>query len=164
MQVERGDMNEQEDRKIHVDEDWKAKVEAEREALQAQEEVTRDEGQRPPLPAPDFATLITNFASQALLALGRMPDASGAMREVDLELARYAIDLLEVVQTKTAGNLEPDEEQMLSSILHDLRMAYLDTSRTVQSAPAAGVTPPGQPGTPDARPGTGGTGGRIITP
>ncbi|MGD8395354.1 MAG: DUF1844 domain-containing protein [Candidatus Eiseniibacteriota bacterium] len=160
-------MSEQDERKISVDEGWKAKVEAEREALQAQEQeqVQREEDQRPPLPTPDFATLITNFASQALLALGRMPDASGQTREVDLELARYAIDLLEVVQTKTAGNLEPDEEQMLGSILHDLRMAFLDTSRTVQAGPAPGTTPGHQGNAPDGQPpDAGGRSGRIITP
>ena len=72
----------------------------------------------------------------------------------DMELARYAIDMLGVVEEKTRGNLSTAETQLLEVTLHDLRMAYLDATRVrpAGDAPAAG------------EPASGGGKSRIITP
>jgi hypothetical protein len=39
------------------------------------------------------------------------------------------IDLLGILREKTKGNLEAAEEQLLASMLYDLRMRYVEVSR-----------------------------------
>jgi hypothetical protein len=46
-------------------------------------------------------------------------------REVDVELGKHWIDVLGMLQKKTAGNLNPKERQMLEGLLSDLRMQYV---------------------------------------
>jgi hypothetical protein len=152
-------MNDQPKSKIEVDEDWKARVDAEKQAFSMQEEAEAKTRERPPLPAASLTSLISSFATQALVGVGRLPDPASGKPQLDLELARFAIDMIEVVQTKTAGNLEPGEEQMLAGTLHDLRMAYLDAAKRG----AAGSQPGGDDGVAKEKEEKQGT-PRIITP
>ena len=81
------------------------------------------------LPKPDFASLVVSLGSSALFHLGLVPDpTTGEPGTVDLPLARQTIDLVEVLQEKTRGNLDDDEEQLLQSLLTDLRMRYVEKS------------------------------------
>lgn len=134
-------MSEQDEKKIHIDEDWKARVEAEKKAFEAQEKLEGRPGERPPLPPASFTTLISNFMTQALMSLGRLPVPGGEEPQVDLEMARYAIDMIEVLQQKTAGNVDEDEAQLLRTALDDLRMAYLHVAKAVEAAGRKVVTP-----------------------
>jgi hypothetical protein len=47
---------------------------------------------------------------------------------VDLPIAKQIIDTLGMLQEKTKGNLDPDEERLLKSVLYDLRMRYIQKS------------------------------------
>ena len=89
----------------------------------------------PPLPEMNFATLIFSLSSSALVHLGQMPDPATGEARADLPLAKQTIDLLGLLQTKTKGNLEEDEEKMLEGVLYDLRMAYV---QAVKNAPKSG--------------------------
>ncbi len=60
--------------------------------------------------------------------LGEIPDPV-APAGPDLSAAKQMIDLLGILRDKTTGNLEPAEEQLLSSMLYDLRMRYVEVSR-----------------------------------
>ena len=57
--------------------------------------------------------------------LGTM--AGDAQKDQNLELARLHIDLLEVLQQKTASNLDPEERAMLDDVVYRLRLAYVQT-------------------------------------
>jgi len=46
-------------------------------------------------------------------------------REPDLEMARYNIDMLEVLEAKTKGNLTAEEAQVLKNTLSELRMGFV---------------------------------------
>ena len=46
-------------------------------------------------------------------------------REKNLEEAKYTIDLLEMIEEKTKGNLTPEEKRYLDQILYDLRMRFV---------------------------------------
>ena len=46
----------------------------------------------------------------------------------DLELAKYNIDMLEVLGTKTSGNITDEEKNLLENTLHQLRMAFVKIS------------------------------------
>ena len=59
-----------------------------------------------------------------------MPDpTTGEPGSPDLPLARQTIDLVEILQEKTRGNLTPEEDQLLQSLLTDLRMRYVEASQ-----------------------------------
>lgn len=83
----------------------------------------------PDIPAARFDTLIQLLGSQALLALGFIPDPQGKT-EVRLPLARHFIDLLAVIEAKTKGNLEESEEKTIERTLHELRVLYLEKAQT----------------------------------
>ena len=46
--------------------------------------------------------------------------------EIRLELARHAIDMLDILEQKTKGNLTADEAAMLEGILHQLRLEFME--------------------------------------
>jgi hypothetical protein len=41
------------------------------------------------------------------------------------------IDLLELFQEKTKGNLEADEQKFLDSILHQLKLHYVEKAKII---------------------------------
>jgi len=119
-----------EEKKIIVDEDWKAEAQKEKEILAAQEEAekkkTPEEKQaRGPLPQGNFAALISMLTTQALFALGLLQVKGQEKREPDLELGKYNIDMLEILEEKTKGNLTKEEETVLANTLNELRMGYV---------------------------------------
>jgi len=119
-----------EEKKIIVDEDWKAEAQREKEILAAQEEAekkkTPEEKQaRGPLPQGNFAALISMLTTQALFALGLLQVKGQEKKEPDLEMAKYNIDMLETLEEKTKGNLTKEEETVLANTLNELRMGYV---------------------------------------
>ncbi|MCU1267324.1 MAG: hypothetical protein JWM21_3642 [Acidobacteria bacterium] len=75
-----------------------------------------------------FVNFAMSIASNAASALGMMEHPVTHKREVDLELGKHWIDVLGMLQKKTAGNLSPPEAQILESWLADLRMQYVSLS------------------------------------
>ena len=84
--------------------------------------------QTPEIPPARFDILIQLLSSQAILALGLIPDPQGKT-EVRLPLARHFIDLLAVLESKTKGNLDAREAKNLEQSLHELRVLFLDRSK-----------------------------------
>jgi len=76
----------------------------------------------------NFTTFVMGLSTQALMHLGEIADPE-APHAPDLGAAKQMIDLLGILREKTTGNLEPAEEQLLSSMLYDLRMRYVEVSR-----------------------------------
>jgi len=64
-----------------------------------------------------------------MFQLGFLPGPGGERIPTDLVNARRTIDLLEVLQNKTAGNLSDDEARMLEEVLYELRMSYIEVQR-----------------------------------
>lgn len=73
----------------------------------------------------DFATFIMSLASQALLQLGVVPPPPGVSVDVNPQASKYTIDIIGLIQEKTKGNLDENEEKLLKGMLHDLRMQYV---------------------------------------
>jgi hypothetical protein len=82
-----------------------------------------------PLPPASFATLVSSLATQAIAALGQIPDPVERKPVVRLDIARHVIDTLDVIEQKTKGNLTADEAKMLSNLLHELRMVFVHVQR-----------------------------------
>ena len=125
------------DKKLIIDEDWKQQAQKEKEVLAAKEKGEQaaegTEGREGPLPAGDLAALISMLTTQALFSMGLLQVKGQDPREPDLELARYNIDMLETLQTKTKGNLSEDEEAVLKNTLSELRMGYVHVANQIQS-------------------------------
>lgn len=82
-----------------------------------------------------FLSFIMSIASNAASALGMMEHPVTHQREVDIELGKHWIDVLGMLQKKTAGNLNPKETQMLEGLLADLRMQYVSLVNAPPRAP-----------------------------
>jgi hypothetical protein len=78
-----------------------------------------------PLPEINFPTFIASLNASALVHLGIIEDPVSGKAEKNLAMAKQTIDILSMLQQKTAGNLTSDEEAMLKSILYDLRILYV---------------------------------------
>lgn len=80
------------------------------------------------LPPANFAGLLIGLATSVFIHLGESPDPALAAGEVDLPAAKHSIDLLSVLQEKTRGNLEQEEEALLTTLLYDLRLRFVQAS------------------------------------
>jgi hypothetical protein len=80
------------------------------------------------LPRIDFATFVVSLSHGGMMHLGDIAEP-GAATEPDLVLARQTIDILEMLEEKTRGNLTGDEERMLSQALGELRQRFSEVSR-----------------------------------
>jgi len=145
---------------VSSDEDWKNRVKAEDAALdqefrqpaetaksaqtstteksttEKQTSTTEKSAPRstgPELPEPSIETLIGLLSTQAMVALGILPNPVSRKAERELTTARYFIDLLSVVEQKTAGNLTRDEAEALDGTLHSLRMTFVQRSKETVS-------------------------------
>jgi hypothetical protein len=143
---------------IHVDESWKERARREKERLASaaqegdpsaetsggEESAGESAGEAAPgadaspggagaemgpLPPANFLMFVSSLATQAMVHLGAIPDPVTGQTAEDLDHAKYMIDLLEMLQEKTKGNLDDREAQTLKSILYDLRMTYVQKTR-----------------------------------
>jgi hypothetical protein len=76
-----------------------------------------------------FSTFVLGLSTQALLHLGEIDSPLTGKTERDLGAAKHVIDILGILREKTRSNLEPGEQQLLSSMLYDLRMRYVELVR-----------------------------------
>jgi hypothetical protein len=87
-------------------------------------------GEPPPGPTIDFPSYILSYYTQGLVLLGEVPNPYTNKKEEDVEAARHTIDILSMIEEKTKGNLSKDEQQLLESVLYELRMKFMaKTSR-----------------------------------
>ena len=82
------------------------------------------------LEEPTISTLMLSLSTQALMLLGEIPDVTSGRPMRDLRAARSIIDLLAVLEQKTRGNLDTAEVVLLERILFDLRMRFVEISRS----------------------------------
>lgn len=105
-----------------VDDSWK-------------EEVAREKGRtpssEPPKPDLSFSVFLTSLGYQALMHLGELPHPETKKLSVDLEQARETIDLLILLQAKTTGNRTLEEEELLSRLIPELQMKFVQKSSSL---------------------------------
>ena len=77
--------------------------------------------------SPQFSNLILSIASTALIKMGLDPNNK---EEKNLDIARYNIDLLELLKTKTVNNLSKEETELLDSCISDLQIQFVNQSNT----------------------------------
>jgi hypothetical protein len=124
--------------KIYVDSDWKQEAAEEKKRL---DEQMKEAPQSQQLPPANIYEIINLLVMQATVGLGGMKTPSGGVVPPDYGVAKYFIDLLEVLQEKTKGNLEEEESKALNAVLYELRMRYVQTV-----SGSGGQAPPSEPG------------------
>ena len=73
-----------------------------------------------------FVNLVSALAASAMQQLGKLVNPLTGKTEINLQGAKATIDLLEMLQAKTAGNLNQDEANLLRSTLSNLQLNYVD--------------------------------------
>lgn len=119
-----------EDPELVVDTDWKSQVEKEKQEVAEEETSAADAEMTGELPPASLAMLISTFYSQAMMALGVMENPSTGKKDSDLNMAKHFIDTLEMLQEKTKGNTNDEEDKMFDEVLHLLRMAYVGATKS----------------------------------
>ena len=82
-------------------------------------------------PSERFAMLVSYLSTTAMFQLGLLPGPGGEYIPSDLVNGSRTIDLLEVLQEKTRGNLTRQESKLLDEVLYELRMTYLEVQKRV---------------------------------
>ena len=77
------------------------------------------------IPEACFANFLAGLRSQALIHLGVLANPHGSVQHTRPDMARYTLQLLEILRTKTTGNCDQDEQQLLDAIIAELT-ALLD--------------------------------------
>lgn len=72
-----------------------------------------------------FSSFVMSLATQALMQLGVVPPPQGYELPQDIQGAKQTIDLLQMLQDKTKGNLDAQEVALIEDILHNVRLAFV---------------------------------------
>jgi len=92
--------------------------------------------------------LVALFQATALQQMGKLKNPMTDAIEKDILQAKISIDLIDMLQMKMKGNLSAEEERMLSTVLRDLRLNYVDEVNKqpppVAPPPAPGSAPSGE--------------------
>jgi hypothetical protein len=73
----------------------------------------------------NFSNFVLSLGTSAVLHFGEFPDPTTGKQEKNLPMAKHTIDILNMLRDKTSGNLEEEEEKLLSDLLYQLRMKYV---------------------------------------
>ncbi|GIW77777.1 MAG: hypothetical protein KatS3mg104_2840 [Phycisphaerae bacterium] len=127
---------------IQVDSDWKRQAQEEKRKLAEQTASKTSKAPVSPsvprsdasgrstrqLPEAGFASIVQSIMTQALYYLGEIGDEN-APPMLNLDLAKYQIDMLGVLEEKTKGNLTREEQTLLDQTVYDLRSRYVSIAR-----------------------------------
>ncbi len=83
-----------------------------------------------------FNSMVMMFSTQAMMAMGKIHNPMTGTMERDINQAQAMIDLLEMVEERTAGNLTEEEGRFLTTTLRDLRLNYV-VERNKEMNPAS---------------------------
>src|SRR5438045_782114 len=90
-----------------------------------------------------FASMVMQQTNLALMLLGKTPHPETGQTLRDLDGAKMFIDQLEMLQLKTRGNLDSQEEKLLKQSLTALRMAFVEAVDRPAGEPPPAVAGPG---------------------
>ena len=77
------------------------------------------------LPKIDFSSFILSLYSSGLVQLGQVEDPSTGKKSVNLNLAKHTINMIAMLEKKTRGNLTEDEDNLLKSLLSEIRVSFV---------------------------------------
>lgn len=78
--------------------------------------------------------LVLSLQAGAMQQMGKIVSQITGKVERDLLLAKTTIDILEMFEQKTKGNLTEEEQKLLSHVLYELRINYVEESKKPETA------------------------------
>lgn len=91
----------------------------------------------------DFISFIASLATNAMAAMGALPEAQARGMPVNPQLAREYIEIIAMLQERTQGNLSREEDAALQRLLSDLRLTFVEATQGAAKA-APQKRPPGR--------------------
>ena len=88
-----------------------------------------DELETVEFPDASFDMLLMQHHTQAMLAMGMIPDPATGQVIKNKSAAKFHIDMLGIIQERTKGNLNQGEEDALNGVLHNLRMMFVEFNK-----------------------------------
>ena len=88
-----------------------------------------------------FLQLVLGLQQSAMISLGKLMNPMTSKIETDLDTARATIDTLVAIETRTRGNLDPDEARVLKHVVAELRLNYVDAVKQAGDAKPEAVEP-----------------------
>lgn len=82
-------------------------------------------------PGTPFSIFVESLILQAYMSLGMVRNPYQPQTKPDAVAARQMIDILTVLQEKTAGNLTLDEADFLEAHLGELKLAYVQRTKSL---------------------------------
>jgi hypothetical protein len=76
-------------------------------------------------PQVTFTNFILSLSTSALFHFGDFPDPEGGASEKNLPAAKQTIDILDMLNEKTKGNLDENENNLIQGALYELKMRYV---------------------------------------
>ena len=90
-----------------------------------------------------FAQLVVTLATSCLQHLGKLVNPMTRKAETNLDAAQATIELLDMLQAKTKGNLDAEEDKMLRDTITALNMNYVETMQAAPQ-PSPSTPPPAE--------------------
>ena len=135
---------------LHVDDDWKKQAQEEKRKLVEQEQEraakTPPAGPVAPVstagpataspargrtgreaPQANFASIVQSLWTQAMLYLGELAPAGGEPM-LNLDMAKYQFDLLSILESKTKGNLNDEEQRLLDAAIYETSSRFINVA------------------------------------
>lgn len=92
--------------------------------------MTETKNERLGMPEVDFKGLILGLSGAALHYMCETKQSPSETNAMNLPLARHNIEIIAMLSDKTKGNLNADEEALMQQVLLDLRMRFIEKSKS----------------------------------
>lgn len=119
--------------KLHIDSDWKAEAAKEKERLSESERAIPKETGVPG--GANFIEILNILAMQAAVSLGGYQGPGGERLPPNPMAAKHFIDLIDILEQKTRGNLTETEKKVLDSVLYEVRLQYVQMVSAAMAPP-----------------------------
>ena len=76
-------------------------------------------------PPVNFTNFVLSLSTSALFHFGDFAESEGAAPQKNLPAVKQTIDILDMLNEKTKGNLDQNESSLIQGILYELKMRYV---------------------------------------
>jgi Domain of unknown function (DUF1844) len=76
-------------------------------------------------PPINFTNFILSLSTSAMFHFGDFPDHEGGTPQKNLSAAKHTIDIIDMINEKTKGNLNDQENKLIQGILYELKLRYV---------------------------------------
>jgi hypothetical protein len=95
------------------------------EKPKVQESSPTEPKQESDYPQVNFTNFVLSLSTSALFHFGDFPEHEGGASEKNLPAAKQTIDILDMLNEKTKGNLNENENNLIKGVLYELKMRYV---------------------------------------